>query len=126
MVAPDKLATLLTVAQDAVREMQQAADALRRAGLPAPAAYLESAATGLSRAEHTVRRPPVAEEPLATLLGIAGKSVRAMQAAADTLREADVPAAVLEIAATALAKALHDASQDTIPIRVEDITGDGD
>ena len=68
----------------------------------------------------------VAPKKLAVLLSVSGKSVRAMQTSADILRESGLmaQAVMLESAAVALAKALHDASQDTVPILIDDVTGD--
>lgn len=121
MVTP-KLGKLLEIAGDAVRATQVGADLMRGAGLLAQSAYLETAATSLAAASHDV----VTSEDIAKLLSVAGRSVRAMQGAADTLRETSLPALALESAAGRLAKALHDASQDTVPISVSDVLGTED
>jgi hypothetical protein len=112
-----KLEKLLKVAEQAVRSMQAEADTMREAGLLAQAGYLETAATSLAAAAHDVNTA----EDVAKFLAVAGRSVRAMQGAADILRESSLAARALEDAAGSLSKALHDASQDTIPLSVEDV-----
>lgn len=114
-----KLGMLLKVAERAVRAMQVESDIMRDAGLRAQAVFLESAATSLAAAAHDVNTP----EDIAKLLAVAGRSVRAMQSAADILRESSLAARALEDAAGTLSKALHDASQDTVPLSVEDVLG---
>lgn len=117
-----KVNRLLLVSVEAVRAMQLGADTLRDLELTAQAAYLESAAVTLSRAAHQADTP----EMVANLLAVAGRSVRAMHAAASTLREGSADATSLETAAGALSKALHDASQDTVPIALNDVLSNED
>lgn len=119
-MATPKVNRLLLVISDAVRVMQNGADTMRDFGLMAQAAYLESAAVTLSHAAYQADT----EEGVANLLAVTGRSVRALQSAGATLREGSEDATALETAAAALSKALHSASQDTVPIALDDIAGD--
>lgn len=126
MVAAEKLGVLITAANAAVRVMQTAADVLREDADTARAAMLESAAMSLSRAVHNVGglvEANTVPEHLAALLAVAGKSVRAMQSVHDPVRHQPV-ADDLQVASHALAAALHEASEQTVPIAIDDVLGD--
>ena len=125
MVAPDKLEALLRVSRKATSAMQTGADRLREAGDFTFPARLESASRGLGTAVANMEAEGT-DVQLAALLSVAGSSLRLIQTGADRLRELGDCAytAMLESAGMALAKAVHDATQDTVPFFVADVLAD--
>lgn len=124
MVAPEKFDTLVVVSVKGIRAMQNAADMLRAEGLLERGKFLDDTAILFARKVHDASGSRATDKSMAELFGVVGKSVRAMKLVVDLLYEIGANGELLENARVALSMALHDATQDTIPISLKDIQDD--